>query len=57
MIMCTRSVRNTVLKKARTTIAAANGATTRQPMAMFDWTTVAMAEIYIRAAEQKHLAG
>jgi integrase len=45
------------LKKAGATIAAENGATTRQLMAMFDWTTVAMAEVYTRAAEQKRLAG
>lgn len=45
------------LKKAGATIAAENGATTRQLMAMFDWTTSAMAEVYTRAAEQKRLAG
>jgi hypothetical protein len=26
-------------------------------MAMFDWTTVSMAEVYTKAAEQKRLAG
>jgi hypothetical protein len=41
------------LKKAGATIEAENGATTRQLMAMFDWETVAMAEVYIKAAEQK----
>jgi len=45
------------LKKAGATIAAENGATTRQLMAMFDWDTVSMAEVYTRAAEQKRLAG
>jgi integrase len=45
------------LKKAGATIAAENGATTRQLMAMFDWTTPAMAEVYTRKAEQKRLAG
>lgn len=45
------------LKKAGATIAAENGATTRQLMAMFDWDTPDMAEVYTRAAEQKKLAG
>jgi integrase len=45
------------LKKAGATIAAENGATTHQLMAMFDWTTPSMAEVYTRAAEQKRLAG
>lgn len=45
------------LKKAGATIAAENGATTRQLMAMFDWETPSMAEVYTRAAEQKRLAG
>ena len=45
------------LKKAGATIAAENGATTRQMMAMFDWDTPEMAEVYTRAAEQKRLAG
>jgi len=45
------------LKKAGATIAAEGGATTRQLMAMFDWDTPAMAEVYTRAAEQKRLAG
>jgi hypothetical protein len=45
------------LKKAGATIAAENGATTRQLMAMFDWDTPEMAEVYTRAAEQKRLAG
>jgi integrase len=45
------------LKEAGATIAAENGATTRQLMAMFDWDTPAMAEVYTRAAEQRRLAG
>lgn len=45
------------LKKAGATIAAENGATTRQLMAMFDWDSPAMAEVYTRTAEQKKLAG
>lgn len=45
------------LKKAGATIAAENGATTRQLMAMFDWDSPRMAEVYTRAAEQKRLAG
>ena len=45
------------LKKASATIAAENGATTRQLMAMFDWDSPAMAEVYTRAAEKKRLAG
>ena len=40
------------LKKAGATIAAENGATTRQLMAMFDWDTPSMAEVYTRAAEK-----
>lgn len=45
------------LKKAGATIAAENGATTRQLMAMFDWDSPSMAEVYTRAAEQRRLAG
>lgn len=45
------------LKKAGATIAAENGATTKQLMAMFDWTTISQAEVYTRAADQKRLAG
>jgi hypothetical protein len=44
------------LKKAGATIAAENGATTRQLMAMFDWDTPSMAGVYTRAAEKKRLA-
>lgn len=45
------------LKKAGATIAAENGATTKQLMAMFDWTTISQAEVYTRKADQKRLAG
>jgi integrase len=45
------------LKKAGATLAAENGATTRQLMAMFDWDSPDMAEVYTRQAEQKRLAG
>lgn len=45
------------LKKAGATIAAENGATDRQMMAMFDWDTPSMAWVYTKAAEQKRLAG
>jgi len=36
---------------------AENGATTLRLMAMFDWDTPDMAEVYTRAAEQKRLVG
>jgi integrase len=45
------------LKKAGATIAAENGATTMQLMAMFDWTKVSTAEPYTREADRKRLAG
>jgi integrase len=45
------------LKKAGATIAAENGATDRQLMAMFDWDSPRMAWLYTKAAEQKRLAG
>ncbi|KWV45901.1 hypothetical protein AS156_23090 [Bradyrhizobium macuxiense] len=45
------------LKKAGATIAAENGATDRQLMAMFDWDSPRMAWVYTKAAEQKRLAG
>jgi integrase len=44
------------LKKAGATIAADNGATLHQLMAMFDWTTPSQAEPYTRQADQKRLA-
>ncbi|ACK85532.1 integrase family protein [Methylorubrum extorquens CM4] len=45
------------LRKAGATLAAENGATERQLMAMFGWRTSKMAEHYTRKAEQKRLAG
>jgi integrase len=44
------------LKKAGATIAAENGATGPQLMAMFDWKTLAQAQPYIEAADQKRMA-
>jgi integrase len=44
------------LRKAGATIAANNGATSRQLMAIFGWDTLAMAEHYTRAADQERLA-
>ena len=38
------------------TIAAENGATTKQLMAIFGWDSIRQAEIYTRAAEQKRMA-
>jgi integrase len=44
------------IRKAAATRAADNGATSNQLMAMFGWTTLAMAEKYTKAANQKRLA-
>ena len=44
------------LRKAGATIAANNGATAHQLMAIFGWETLRMAEAYTRAADQEHLA-
>jgi integrase len=44
------------LRKAGATIAANNGATAHQLMAIFGWETLKMAEKYTRAADQKRLA-
>lgn len=44
------------LRKAGATIAADNGATAHQLMAIFGWDTLKQAEIYTRAANQKRLA-
>jgi hypothetical protein len=44
------------LRKAGATIAAENGATSRQLMAVFGWSTLKMPELYTRAADQKKLA-
>jgi integrase len=45
------------LRKAGATIAAENGATDRQLMALYDWTTAQQANTYTAAANKKHLAG
>jgi integrase len=45
------------LRKAGATIAAENGATDRELMALYDWDSAAMATIYTRQASQKKLAG
>jgi hypothetical protein len=44
------------LRKAGATIAADNGATAHQLMAIFGWDTLKMAERYTRGADQKRLA-
>jgi integrase len=44
------------LRKAGATIAANNGATAHQLMAIFGWDTLRMAEAYTRAADQRRLA-
>jgi integrase len=44
------------LRKAGATIAADNGATTKQLMAIFGWSSSKMAEHYTRATDQKRLA-
>jgi len=44
------------LRKAAATIAAENGATTHQLMAIFGWMTLKMAEEYTRKADQKRIA-
>lgn len=44
------------LRKAGATIAANNGATTKQLMAMFGWSSIRMAELYTRSADQERLA-
>lgn len=43
-------------RKAAATIAAENGATTRQLQAIFGWSTAAQAEVYTRAADRVRLA-
>jgi integrase len=45
------------LRKAGATIAAENGATDRQLMALFDWETANQATTYTAAANRKRLAG
>ena len=44
------------LRKAGATIAAENGATDRQLMALFDWTSEKQANVYTAAADTKRLA-
>src|SRR3954449_5537661 len=44
------------LRKAGATIAANNGATSSQLMAMFGWDSIRMAELYTRGANQERLA-
>lgn len=44
------------LRKAGATIAADNGATTHQLMAIFGWASVKQAEVYTRAADRRRLA-
>lgn len=43
------------LRKAAATLAAENGATTHQLMAMFGWRSIKQAEIYTRKAREKKL--
>jgi integrase len=45
------------LRKAGATIAAENGATTHQLMAIFGWLTIKEAERYTQAAQRKRMAG
>jgi hypothetical protein len=44
------------LRKAGATVAANNGATAHQLMAIFGWRTLKMAEQYTRATDQQRLA-
>jgi integrase len=44
------------LRKAGATLAAEDGATDRQLMALFDWTTAGQANVYTAAADRKRLA-
>jgi integrase len=44
------------LRKAGATIAANNGATSSQLMAIFGWDSIRMAELYTRGADQQRLA-
>jgi Site-specific recombinase XerD len=44
------------VRKAGATIAANNGATSRQLMAIFGWDSIRMAELYTRGADQQRLA-
>src|SRR5262249_6525963 len=44
------------LRKAGATVAAENGATDRQLMALYDWTSEKQANVYTAAANRKRLA-
>ena len=44
------------VRKAGATIAAENGATAHQLMAIFGWDTLKQAEVYTKATDQKRLA-
>jgi len=44
------------LRKAGTVIAANNGATAHQLLAIFGWSSLEMAELYTREADQARLA-
>jgi integrase len=44
------------IRKAAATIAAENGATSKQLMAVFGWDSIRMAELYTRRADQQRLA-
>jgi hypothetical protein len=44
------------LRKCGATIAAENGATVNQLMAIYDWSTPAQAKIYTDKADRKHIA-
>lgn len=44
------------LRKAGATIAAENGATVHELMAIYDWRTTRQAEVYTRSADRKRLA-
>lgn len=44
------------LRKAGATIAANNGATTHELMAMFGWSRISMAEVYTKQADRARLA-
>lgn len=45
------------LRKAGATMAAENGATAAQLMALYDWDTIAMASVYTKQVDKRRLAG
>ncbi|MBR0967913.1 hypothetical protein JQ554_27120 [Bradyrhizobium diazoefficiens] len=45
------------LRKAGATLAAQNGATPHQLMAIFGWKTLSQAELYTKAVQQQLMAG